>query len=302
MTDTPSSTVLSQLSDALAGLAASAGRLVAAIEPAPGRYLSGILWRPDAIVTSEQALAEAESYPVLVGGQHATAARLAGRDRGTNVAVLRLTAEAAGPSLTLAANPPRTGELALALGANPLPLARLAMIRAVGPIWHSLAGGRIEQLIRLDLRASRAEEGGPVIDSRGELIGMATAGPRGRALVIPHQTIGRVLEPLLAEGRVARGWLGLGLQPVAIPETLRADAGQEAGLMVVSLAAAGPAEQAGILPGDILLSIDGRSLDRRRAIRTTLADGVPGKSVEIGLLRAGARLALQATIGARPDE
>jgi S1-C subfamily serine protease len=303
MTDDTSPDFLSQFSDALAGLVASAGRLAAAIEPAPGRYLTGILWQADVIVTSEQALPARESYPVLVDGQHATAARLAGRDRGTNVAALRLAAPAAGFSvLPLAAAIPRTGALAVALGALPAPLARLAMIRAVGPAWHSMAGGRIDRLIRLDLRASRAEEGGPVIDAKGDIIGMATAGPRGRALVIPQETIARVLGPLLAEGRVARGWLGVGLQPVAIPDALRAVAGQDAGLMVVSLATSGPAEQAGVLPGDILLSIDGRSLDRRRAIRTALADGLPGRTVEIGVLRAGARLTIQAMIGARPEE
>ncbi len=301
MTETPSPTPLGQFSDALAGLVASSARLIAAVEPAPGRYLSGILWQPGIIVTSEQALPERESYPVLLEGQRADTARLAGRDLGTNVAVLRLD-DAGSSEPPLAANTPRTGALAVALGGRPAPLARLAMIRSVGPAWHSMAGGRIERLIRLDLRASRAEEGGPVIDMTGGLIGMATAGPRGRALVIPHETITRVLGPLLAEGRVAHGWLGVGLQPVAIPENLRDAAGQEAGLMVASLAPGGPAEQAAVLPGDILLAIDGSPLDRHRAIRTALADIVPGRAVEIAMLRAGARLTIGATVGQRPQK
>ena len=118
--------------------------------------------------------------------------------------------------------------------------------------------------------------------------------------MIPHQTIARVLDPLLAEGRVPRGWLGVGLQPVSVPELLRGEAGQDSGLMVVSLAAGGPAERAGILPGDILLSIDGERLRRARAIRSLLGPERIGKEAEIRLLRAGALQACRMTIAARP--
>jgi len=301
MTDPTSPDILGAFSDALADRVAASAPLLAAIEPSPGRYLSAIVWRPDVLVTSEQALPHRQSYPALLGERHA-AAQLAGRDRGTNVAVLRLAAapseQGAPPP---AASAPRAGALALALGANPGPVARLATIRNAGPAWHSMAGGRIDRLIRLDMRASHAEEGGPVLDVQGGLIGMATAGPRGRALVIPHETIARVLGPLLAEGRVARGWLGVGLQPVTVPEPLRDGGGQEAGLMVVSLAASGPAEQAGILPGDILLSIGGQALDGRRAVRSAFGELSPGREAEIGLLRAGSRQVIKVTAGARPE-
>jgi S1-C subfamily serine protease len=303
MTDPTSPDILSTLSDALADRVAAARPFIAAIEPSPGRYFSAIVWQPDVLVTSEQALPNRESYPVLLAGQGATVAQLAGRDRGTNVAVLRLSSAAAAvPGLPLAGAAPRTGTLALAIGADPEPLARLATVRVAGPAWHSMAGGRIDRLIRLDMRASHAEEGGPVLDARGGVLGMATAGPRGRALVIPHETIARVLGPLLAEGRVARGWLGVGLQPVMVPEPLRASSGQDAALMVVSLAPGGPAEGAGVLPGDILLTVDGRALDRRRAIRSALAELSPGREVELVVLRAGGRHTIKITIGARPEE
>ncbi len=292
--------ILTQLSDALANRVAAASPMLAAIGGCRGRTLSGILWRADAVVTSEQALADQESYPVTLHGGVESTARLAGRDTGTNVAVLRLeTPASAQPGLTLAGEP-RTGALVLAIGAHPDAAARLALIRSVGSAWHSMAGGLIDRTIRLDMRASRAEEGGPVLDATGGLLGMATAGPRGRALVIPHQTIARVLDPLLAEGRIPRGWLGVALQPVSIPDSLRAAAGQESGLMVVSLASGGPAEGGGILPGDILLAIDGEPLRRPRAIRHVLGPERVGKESEIRLLRAGAAQTLRLVVAARP--
>jgi S1-C subfamily serine protease len=177
---------------------------------------------------------------------------------------------------------------------------RLAAVREAGAAWHSAAGGRIDALLRLDMRASRAEEGGPVIDAAGRLIGMATAGPRGRALVIPHATIARAVQSILAHGTMRGGWLGVGLQPVSIPPTLHAAAGQETGLMAVSLAAGGPAEQAGILPGDILLALDGEAMIRLRGIRGKLGADRVGQEVEIKLMRGGVAQAVKLTVGARP--
>ncbi len=163
-----------------------------------------------------------------------------------------------------------------------------------------MAGGEIDQLIRLDLRASREEEGGPVIDARGGLIGMATAGPRGRALVIPHATIERAVGRILTHGTVRGGWLGVGLQPVSVPAALREAAGQDSGLMVVSLAPSGPAEQAGMLPGDILLTVDGEPALRLRAIRARLGSDRVGQAIDIRLMRAGAVQSVRLTVAARP--
>jgi S1-C subfamily serine protease len=286
--------ILSDLSTAFAERVAGAAPLIAAIDTGGRWPLAGILWRPDVIVTSEQALPEEQRYTVQLPGGTEAAAQPAGRDPGTNVALLRL--EGTATSTQPVAGEARVGALALALGAGPS--ARLAMVQAVGPAWTSMAGGHIEALIRLDLVASRTEEGGPVIDAAGGLLGMATAGPRRRALVIPHATIARSIDPLLTEGRVRRGWLGVGLQPVSVPESLRATAGQDAGLMVVSLASQGPAERAGILPGDIILTVSGERMTRPRAVRAILS-GV-GREVEIKLLRAGALQTVNITIAPRP--
>jgi S1-C subfamily serine protease len=288
---------LEQLSEALADRLATASCVVSL--RTGRRDCSGILWRDDVVVTSEQLLPEAHNFTVVHNGMEAQAL-LAGCDQGTNVAVLRLDRKLS-TTLPAAAATPRTGSLALVVGADArgAPTGRLAMVHATGPEWHSQAGGRIEALVRLDARLE-ADEGGPVLTPGGRLIGMSTSGPRRRALVIPAATIARVLDPLLTEGRVARGWLGVGLQHVEVPERFRDVAGREAGMMVVGLAADAPAEKGGVLPGDIVLEIDGRRAGRPRGIAATLAAERIGQPTTLKLLRAGEVRMVTVTIGARP--
>ncbi len=173
------------------------------------------------------------------------------------------------------------------------------MVHAVGDPWHSMAGGRIDALIRLDSRLGN-DEGGPVLSLAGGLIGMSTSGPRRRTIVIPAATLVRVIDPLLTEGRIARGWLGIGLQPVVIPDSLRQPAGQENGLMVVGLAGGGPSETAGIMPGDIVLDIDGAPAGRPRALTALLGSDRIGQGVALRVLRAGAAHTINVIIAARP--
>jgi S1-C subfamily serine protease len=288
---------LEQLSEALADHLAAAAFVVSI--RTGRRDCSGILWRDDVVVTSEQLLPEGHNFTVVHDGTEMEAT-LAGCDQGTNVAVLRLDRKL-GAALPAAAPTPRPGSLALVVGADShgAPTGRLGMVHATGPEWHSQAGGRIEALVRLDARLE-ADEGGPVLTPGGRLIGMSTSGPRRRALVIPAATIARVLDPLLTEGRVARGWLGLGLQHVAVPERFRDAAGRDAGMMVVGLAAGAPAEQGGVLPGDIILEIDGRRAGRPRGIAAALVAEHIGQPATLKLLRAGEVHMVMVTIGTRP--
>ncbi len=289
---------LTDLSTALAVLAAATAPSLVTLHPGARAQRSALLWQPGVLVTSEQGLpAETEVAATLSGGGQAAAA-LAGRDPGTNIAVLRL--DLAGPARPSPAEP-QLGALALAFGAaQGEPTVRLGAIHRVGPAWDSMANGRIDRLIHLDIRLSSREEGGPVLDAAGGLLGMSTLGPRRRVLVIPAATLERVVPQLLSDGRVAQGWLGLGLQPVGIPAALQDAAGREAGLMVVSLAAGGPAEQAGVLPGDILLEVAGAPAPHPRAVARALAGDQVGKPVPLRLLRAGAPMHLQATVALRP--
>lgn len=291
---------IEQFSTGLADRIAAAAPCVVAIE-GTARPRSGILYRPDIVVLSEQVLpAEAAAFTVTRTGQRIPA-RLAGRDPSTNVALLRLEAPLPEAALPERAETPRVGSLALVLGADGAgaPTGRLAMVHATGGAWHSMEGGRIDALIRLDCRLG-ADEGGPVLSLEGKLIGMSTSGPRRRTIVIPAATLDRVVDPLLSQGRIARGWLGVGLQPVMIPDAFRQATGRDNGLMVVNLVKAAPAEAAGILPGDIVLEIDGEAVSRTRALSAAMGSDRIGQAVALRVLRAGAVQTVSVTIAARP--
>jgi S1-C subfamily serine protease len=286
------------LSHAIEAAARQAAPLVAAVGWGGRQAISGVLWRPGALVTSEQSLAEADAYTVTLPGGTRTGAALAGRDRATNVAVLRLQADA--PGVTRA-EPRGVGELVLALGSDGAgeTTARLGAIEALGPAWESMRGGRIDRLIRLGLRLHPAAEGGPVIDAEGRLLGMSTFGPRRGVLVIPASTIARVLDALLESGHVARGWLGVGLHPVALPREVAERSAAAAGLMVVNLAEGAPA--AGVLlPGDILLEVDGKPVAAPRAVAAALGPERIGQAVTLKLVRGGELTTLSVTVAARP--
>ena len=297
MTDQPDPLV--QFSNALAARAEAAKGSVVAIRLKHGRHLTGWLWRSDIVVASEQSLPRGDEFEIVAPGGPVVTAKLAGRDPSTNVAILKLQAPLAAPSI--AAGEAKTGAIALAIGADGDGgvSARLGLVNVAGPEWHSSRGGLIDRRIALDLGLARREEGGPVFDAAGGALGMSTFGPRGRVIVIPTATIERVVPQLERDGQIARGWLGVALQPVAVPDALREAAGQSSGLMVMSAVEGGPAAQAGIVAGDILLSVDGTSTHRLRKIARLFGAESIGRKAEVRLIRSGAVMTVETTIAER---
>jgi len=294
----PETTAFAEFSLAVESTARHAAPLVVGLDWCGRHHISGILWRPGLIVTSEQSLPDAEGYTAVLPGGARVAATLAGRDPSTNVAALRLESDA---PVATQAEVGGVGALVLALGSDGAGeiTARLGAVEVLGAAWESMRGGRIDRLIRLGVRLGAAAEGGPVIDAHGRLLGMSTFGPRRTVLVIPASTIGRVLEPLLREGRIDRGWLGVGLHPVALPRELAERAGAGHGLMVANLAEGAPA--AGVLlPGDILLEIDGTAVASPRNVAGALGPEKIGQPASVKVLRGGSVTMLTITVGARP--
>jgi S1-C subfamily serine protease len=291
---------LADFSNALTAQTAAAGATVAAIRLSESRHLTGTLWQSGLLVASEQSLPKRDGYDIVLPGGGTTPASLVGRDSGTNIALLRLAQTAAAASVQT--GEPRLGALALAVGADGSGGAsvRLGIVNAAGPAWQSRRGGRIDRRIVLDLHLARAEEGGPVLDADGARLGITTFGPRRQVLVIPAATVDRIVPLLLKDGRVARGWLGAALQPVAVPDALHAAAGQSSGMMVMSLAAEGPSAKAGVLAGDILIAVDRTPATRFRQIAALLGPDSIGTEVELKLIRGGGVIALKAAISARP--
>lgn len=292
---------LGALSDVLVARAAAAGDSVAAVGPADGPHLGAVRWRDDVLVTSEQSLPQSDALQAVLADGSRVPARVAGRDPATNIAVIRLDAPAHAPTLIAAL--PRVGALVVAAGVDGggRPSARLGMVNAVGPEWHSMRGGRIEARIQLDIRLAVSEEGGPAFDAAGGWLGMTTFGPRGQVLVIPAATMQRIAPVLLSSGRVPRGWLGVALRPVAVPDELRQSAGEATGLMVMSLVPEGPAAKAGIVAGDIILSVDGTSARRMRGVLAHLGGDSVGKTASLRVIRGGAVISIEVTITERPQ-
>jgi S1-C subfamily serine protease len=297
MTDQPD--LLAQFSNALAARAEAAKNAVVAIRLAHERHITGLLWHSGVVVASEQSLPRRDEFELVAPGGAVLSAKIAGRDPSTNIAILRPAEPIASPSIL--AGEARTGGIALAIGADGTggASARLGLVNLAGPEWHSSRGGLIDRRILLDVRLAGREEGGPVFDAAGGYLGMSTFGPRGQVIAIPTATIERVVPQLLKDGRIARGWLGVALQAVAVPDALRESADQSSGLMVMSVIEDGPAARAGILPGDIILSVDGTSALRFRKIARHLGADSIGRKADLRLIRSGAVMTVQTTIAER---
>jgi len=294
-----SSDVLTQLSDAISARAEAAKNAVVSVRISEGRHLTGIAWQPGVVVVSEQALPPKDEFELVAPGGTAIEAKLAGRDASTNIAILKTADSIAAPAFT--ATDAHMGTLALAIGANGAggASARLGIVNLVDGEWYSRRGGLIDRRIVLDMQLAHREEGGPVFDAAGGCLGMSTFGPRGQVIVIPHATLTRVVPQLVKDGHVARGWLGVALHAVAVPDAFRANADQSSGLMVMSVVENGPAAQAGIVAGDIILSVDGISAHRSRKIARYFGGDSIGRKADVRLIRGGAIITVQTTIAER---
>jgi S1-C subfamily serine protease len=294
--------VLSGLSDAIAGLVDQAAAMLAAIRTTPGRHISGIIWQPDLVITADQLLPARDGYTVVLAGGILVAARPAGRDTANNLAALRLETRAGAVAIRTA-GPARVGAVALALGATAEanPIARLTVIHRVDSTRLGALNSATMDMLSLDLPPNTADDGGPVLDANGALLGMSASSATGQALVVSHTAIAAVLPPAIAVARGHRGWLGLSLQPIAVPGSMRPIAQQDAGRMVVNLASNGPAEQAGIRAGDILLSLDGQSINAPRTLRTFLSPDRIGRYVQVKLLREGALETVRLAVSVQPE-
>jgi S1-C subfamily serine protease len=294
-----SSDVLSQLSSAISARAEAAKSAVVAISLGEGRHLTGLVWQSGVVVVSEQALPRGDEFELVVPGGATVTAKLVGRDASTNIAVLKTDGPIAAPAFNAAEAQAATFALAIGADGAGSVSARLGVVNLVSGEWHSRRGGLIDRRIVLDIQLGSREEGGPVFDAAGDLLGMSTFGPRGQVIVIPHATLTRVVPQLVKDGHVARGWLGVALHAVAVPDALRESADQSSGMMVMSVVEDGPAAQAGIVAGDIILDVDGIAANRFRKIARYFGGDSIGRKADVRVIRGGAIVTIKTTIAER---
>ena len=276
MSEPAPSAPMQDLSAALAGLVARVAPGLVSVHYRRSRS-SGFVWRPGLIVTADEALPEEGELAATLPGGDTIAARCVGRDPSTDIALLRVDRSNL-PLVSLAVSSVAVGALVLAVGAEDgTPAAALGLVsRATGP-WRSLRGGEIDARIELDLRLRQSAEGGLALNAAGQAIGMAVFGPRRRVLVIPSATIERIAAKLESHGRIPRGYLGLGLQPVAL------ESGHGSGAMVMSVDPQGPGAAAGIHQGDIIVAWNGEPIRQLQSLLQALGPDSVGQTVTLGL-------------------
>jgi len=292
---------LLSLSTDLAGAVERASRAVVAVHARPRLASTGVVWQPGVIVTADHTVRAEEDLRVTLPDGTVGAATLAGRDPATDLAVLRV-ADAGGVLAERGdAADLRVGHVVLAVGHGPR--ASWGVVSALGEGWRTGRGGEIDRFVRLDLTLYPGFSGGPLVDARGRTVGIVTSGfAGGLELAVPLSTVERVVGALVTSGHVARGYLGVGLQPVELPDALRraTPAAGAQGLLVVSVQPDGPAGTAGVLIGDVLVALDGGTVGDTDDVQRLVASRPIGSTVSAALIRGGAPITVGIAVGPRP--
>jgi len=296
---------LLSLSNEVARLVEEFQPYVVAVHARAHRPSSGVHWRPGIVVTADHTIRRDEDIQVTLPDGKRMDATLAGRDAGTDIAALRVEGLGSPVAQTSGSDSAKVGEWALVLGRSPNsgPNASLGVISACSGPWRTWRGGQLDKYIRLDATLFPNSSGGAVVDCRGGLLGIATAGlSRIAGLAIPASSVNRVVDVLVAKGHLPRGYLGIGAQPVGIPEALRTSLSLPGkyGIMVVKVEPSGPADQAGLLLGDILVGLGEAPVEGLEDLQSFSDSGAIGKPFKGQVIRAGSLHEVEITIGERP--
>ena len=286
-------------SESLAQIVASVGNSIVAIN---GQRFpcSGICWREGLIVTSDENIKRTENITITLPDGETAPVTLLGRDKSTDTAIFKTEADLPiapkGSESEL-----KVGHLAIAVGRTSergLSVAQ-GVIGTLGNSWRSSIGGYIDRFIRLDLNFYPALGGSALVNAAGRVVGFNTTGPRRSVLTIPAATVDRVVGQLLEKGHLHRGYLGVVMQPVILPDSLIEEISLETkrGLMVASVETDSPAQQTGIILGDILVAIEGTAIERLRDVRAYLEPQNVGKTIQIRLIRGGELKDVSLTVG-----
>ena len=298
-------TELQNLSNELAGAVERAAAGVVAVHARPRINSSGIVWRQNLILTSSEGVRFEEGIKVVFADGRRTEARLRGTDPSTDLALLETDTGSIPPIEFASDDHLKTGQLVLAVGRTAAtgPIASFGIISGVSGEWKSWRSGKLDPFVRLDLSVYPTSSGGAAVDSSGGIIGLVSTGlSRTSVLAVTRRTVDRVAQKLLDHGYVGRGFLGVALQPVALPrdlkEKLKLD--QDTAIMLLGIEPNGPAASAGLLMGDILLQAGSSVISDAETLATLLDHATIGESLNLRVLRAGTVLEVKVRVGERP--
>ncbi len=293
--------VIENMSNELARMVELAGPAVVRVEGRRRMPASGIVWSKDGmIVTAHHVLERDDRLRVSVAGEEKVDAQLVGRDPSTDLAVLKTDQQGLAPAAWAELEGLKVGHLVLALGRPGRTVqATLGIVSALGANWRTAAGGTVDRYLQTDVVMYPGFSGGGLVDVEGKILGLNTSALGGVSLTIPTSTVRRVAEALLTDGKVRRGYLGVGVQPVRLPEALLEQLGQETGLILVSVEPGSPADKGGLTLGDTLLALDGNPLRRLDELLDLLTHDLVDREVALRILRAGETRQLKVKIGER---
>ncbi|MCF2150330.1 S1C family serine protease [Desmonostoc muscorum LEGE 12446] len=293
------------LSNSLADTVEQAGNAVVAVNGGTRVSPSGIHWRNGIIITSDESLQRYDDITVTLSNGHTAPVTFLGHDSTTDIAVFQLENAEIPVAKIGDAKTLKVGHLVLGLGRSSGGDLRAAMgaVSVVSGAWRSMSGGNIDQFIRPDITLYSGFAGGPLVDAAGNVVGMNTSGRRGTALTIPAATVDRVVNQLITKGRISKGYLGVGMQPVRLPNNLKTalNLTSATGVIVVNVEPSGPADNAGVLLGDVLVTFDGVTVSDTGDVLGLLnnSDRI-GQTVNVQIVRGGVLIELAIVVGERP--
>src|SRR3989454_1928913 len=251
---------LSDLSSDVADLVGRLGPSIVRVDARRGRPATGIIWADNLVLTADHVL-EQEDAIQLTGSTTTVKASIAGRDPGTDLALLRTEGLSGVPAPRGRSTEIRAGHIVIAVGQPGEMQVTVGIVSGLSGSFRSWRGGQVERLIQSTAELLPGFSGGPLVDADGRVIGINSWNfGRGVSRAGPAGAAERVAENLRTHGRIRRAYLGVGVQPIRLTEALAGQLGQDSGLLIVTVEPHGPAHKAGLLQGDTLVTVDGDPL------------------------------------------
>ncbi|MEL7357335.1 MAG: S1C family serine protease [Cyanobacteria bacterium J06560_6] len=324
-------TIFETLSQDLANIVSQASRVVVSIKSQRSTS-AGIHWRKGIIVTSCEAIqSDLQSdthFKITLPDGQTVETELLGSDPTTDIAILSLPSTVDLPTAVLGdAQSLALGQLVSTVAYSSgrgrrrgrggrrgrrtersegsmkvvRRVSSLGVVSELGDSWRSQSGGQIDQYIAIDINIRRGSAGCPLVNHSGQIVGFNTFGPQRRVLTIPAATVNRVVDQLQQRGKITRGYLGLGMQAIPLPENVRQqhELSNEIGIMVMSVEPESAADQAGMAIGDVMIAFGDETLESLRQLQTYLGPQSVGQPLPIKLLRGGQLQMITVTVGER---
>jgi len=256
------------------------------------------------ILTNNHVIKDADEITVKFANKQEAKGKIVGTDPKTDLAVIRVSTKEDLPVVALGnSDALHVGEWAIAIG-NPFGLDHTLTVGVISATGRSEVGiAAYENFIQTDASINPGNSGGPLLNIRGEVIGINTAivaSGQGIGFAIPVNMARKVMEDLVKKGKVTRGWLGVGIQSLT-PELAKSfGVGVDGGILVNQVMPKSPAEAAGLKTGDLILIVDGKPVKDPRELQRIIGDTEIGKSIELTILRDKARQTVKVQVGEMP--